>query len=348
VNRWIVGGAAALALGAAGVSGYVVAGSSDQADDDPPAEAPEEAVDTVEVVRRDLARNEDFDGTLGHGATTPLPLALAGTLTALPAVGTVLATGAVVAEVDGNPVLAIDGAFPFWRAMGPGASDGKDVLQLEYLLAELGYAARFDVTVDGEWTAATTDAVEAFQADHGQPADGTVELGELVVLTGPTRIDRVGGSVGQSSGEAGIELSAPERRVDVDVAIEDVELLPAGAEVSVELPNGEQRRGTVSVVGTAEVADDGSTTVPISIVVDGVDDVPDGTPVDVTVDVVEASGVLAVPVEAVLALAEGGYALEVADGAGVTHLVGVQLGVFADGMVEVSGDIAEGEEVVVP
>jgi hypothetical protein len=56
--------------------------------------------------------------------------------------------------------------------------------------------------------------------------------------------------------------------------------------------------------------------------------------------------VLAVPVDAVLALAEGGYALEVVDEAGRTHLVGVELGVFADGMVEVRGDIAAGDQVV--
>ena len=53
--------------------------------------------------------------------------------------------------------------FPFWRTLGPGVDDGKDVLQLEYVLAALGYAAEHDVTVDDEWTSATTDAVEAFQ-----------------------------------------------------------------------------------------------------------------------------------------------------------------------------------------
>ncbi len=29
-------------------------------------------------------------------------------------------------------------------------------------------------------------------------------------------------------------------------------------------------------------------------------------------------------------------------------MVGVELGVFADGMVEVTGDVAEGDQVVVP
>ena len=57
---------------------------------------------------------------------------------------------------------------------------------------------------------------------------------------------------------------------------------------------------------------------------------------------------LAVPVEALLALAEGGYAVELAHDDGTTSLVAVELGAFADGWVEVTGDVAEGDEVVVP
>ena len=62
---------------------------------------------------------------------------------------------------------------------------------------------------------------------------------------------------------------------------------------------------------------------------------------------VQAEDALSVPVEALLALAEGGYALERPDGS----LVGVETGAFADGYVAVtptSGDLAEGDEVVVP
>ena len=61
-----------------------------------------------------------------------------------------------------------------------------------------------------------------------------------------------------------------------------------------------------------------------------------------------ATDVLAVPVDALLALAEGGYAVELVTGAGRSDLVAVELGAFADGWVEVTGDIAEGDEVEVP
>jgi len=50
----------------------------------------------------------------------------------------------------------------------------------------------------------------------------------------------------------------------------------------------------------------------------------------------ERPNVLTVPVAALLALAEGGYGVQVVDGA-TTRIVAVETGLFADGKVEVSG-----------
>ena len=55
---------------------------------------------------------------------------------------------------------------------------------------------------------------------------------------------------------------------------------------------------------------------------------------------------LAVPVRALLALAEGGYAVERVTATG-TELVPVELGAFADGYVQVTGTVAAGDTVVV-
>ena len=58
-----------------------------------------------------------------------------------------------------------------------------------------------------------------------------------------------------------------------------------------------------------------------------------------------------VPVDALLALAGGGYALEVVGAHGVHHLEAVSLGLFddADGLVQVSGaGLGAGQQVVVP
>jgi hypothetical protein len=73
----------------------------------------------------------------------------------------------------------------------------------------------------------------------------------------------------------------------------------------------------------------------------------DQAPVDVELESDRAAGVLAVPVDALLALADGGYALQV-ERPGGPELVAVEIGTFVGGLVEVTGDIEAGEMVLVP
>jgi multidrug efflux pump subunit AcrA (membrane-fusion protein) len=77
--------------------------------------------------------------------------------------------------------------------------------------------------------------------------------------------------------------------------------------------------------------------------------VPDdliGAPVDVIVAIDRRKDVLTVPVNALLAVAEGGFGLEVVDDDGTTEVVPVRTGLFGDGRVEVKGKgIAEGTVV---
>ena len=61
-----------------------------------------------------------------------------------------------------------------------------------------------------------------------------------------------------------------------------------------------------------------------------------------------AAGVLAAPISALLALAGGGYAVEVVGPGGTHHLVGVTTGIFTGSQVQVSGQgIEAGTRVVV-
>ena len=73
-----------------------------------------------------------------------------------------------------------------------------------------------------------------------------------------------------------------------------------------------------------------------------------GAPVTVAFEQDRARNVLAVPVEALLALRGGGYAVELVGANGVRTLTAVEAGTFADGWVEVRGrGIREGARVVV-
>ncbi len=203
----------AILVAGAGIVGVALFGDDDPTGADAEAASADEPATLVEVVQRDLARTEELDGTVAYGTATPLVLAVEGTLTGLPDVGDVIGAGDVIAEVDGQPVVALNGPTPLWRTLGPGVDDGTDVLTVEYVLAAMGYAEEHDMTVDEEWTSATTEAVEDFQADHGQDDDGQIDLGEVVFVDGAVRIDAVAGALGQRASEAGIEVTSPERAV---------------------------------------------------------------------------------------------------------------------------------------
>jgi peptidoglycan hydrolase-like protein with peptidoglycan-binding domain len=347
VRGWIIGGVATLAIAGAVTAGFVLtSGKGDEAGAAPDGTTEPPELATVE--QRDLQRTESFDGTTGHGEAEPLVLAGTGTLTALPTPGDVIEPGATVVEVDGHPIIALQGPLPMWRALGPSVSDGKDVQQLEYVLTALGYGETYGVTVDEDWTSATTNAVEAFQEDHGLDDDGTIDVGDIVWIPGPLRVDGVTGAIGQQLGEAGITVTGTTQLVHVDLAVSDADVVATGTAVTVELPSGETIDATVTSIGSAETGEDGSSTLPVDITMAEGADVADGLPVDVEVTTVAADDVLVVPVNALLALAGGGYALEVSDDGGATHLARVDLGVFADDLVAVTGDIAAGDQVVVP
>ena len=74
----------------------------------------------------------------------------------------------------------------------------------------------------------------------------------------------------------------------------------------------------------------------------------DQAPVTVSIVSAQVRDVLAVPVGALVALAGGGYAVEVMRGSG-GHLVAVQTGLFAQTLVQVSGPgLIAGQRVEVP
>jgi hypothetical protein len=207
-----------------------------------------------------------------------------------------------------------------------------------------------DIEVDDKWTTDTTAAVKTLQTWIGRPVTGRMELGDVVFHDGPLRIGKVGGALGDPAASAGIEISGTTQLVTMSVSASDAQQFQEDSALQVELPSDDLLDAAVSEIGAPQTGQDGSTSVPIllQLSADG-EAVIDGTPVDVHLTTVAAADALAVPAEALLALAEGGYAIEVIDASSPSgvQLVAVEVGAFADGWVQIDGAVDEGAAVVV-
>ncbi len=230
---------------------------------------------------------------------------------------------------------------------------GDDVAQVEASLAEMGFDAGGEMDVDGVFTAETREAVVEFQTSVGQRPDGVVNLGDIVFLPTSAKIAEQLAAPGATlnAGAPVVSLTSIEQVVRVDVPAADQGLIDIGDQVTVILPGFVEAPGTVVTISTtAEVTQDGETFFEAIVALDdpaaaeGLDEAP------VTIDVVgdSVTGVTAVPVTALIALAEGGYAVEVDTGAGY-QLVAVEPGFFADGLVQVTSEsLTVGDTVTLP
>jgi len=141
----------------------------------------------------------------------------------------------------------------------------------------------------------------------------------------------------------------------------DQDMVSIGDSVEVELPSEDRINATISYIDPVVTQSQNGDFIEVKLDISSSEDIKvyDQAPVDVFVTSEVSQDVLYVPVNALIALAEGGYALEIYNGesevgafegvSGVdTTYVGVEIGVFTDGFVEVSGNISEGMIVVVP
>jgi peptidoglycan hydrolase-like protein with peptidoglycan-binding domain len=299
---------------------------------------------TAEVERRTMQTTQDLDGTLGYGDTMNVLAGTAGVLTWVPSNGTLVRRGGPLYEVNGTyrPRLFY-GSRPMWRQLGPGVGNGADVEQLERNLKALGYTAS-GMDIDRHWDSDTTRAVRRWQKATDQTRDGIVDPGDVVFLPGAVRVRDSQAAVGSQvgPGAAVLSVTSATRVVTVSLEASDSDSLHKGDKVQVELPDDSLVDGTVTEVAKVAHVDEqsGSATIPVTITLDDPGDTPDLDQLPVTVHSVteEHKDVLVVPVTALVALLEGGYAVEVVDGDGSRHYVKVEPGLYDDSYVEVSGN----------
>jgi peptidoglycan hydrolase-like protein with peptidoglycan-binding domain len=282
--------------------------------------------------------------------------------------GTKVTTGTVLYWSNGFPVIAIEGdatATPVLsRDLSDGVSDGVDVKLFEQALNTLGFNADSTMVVDDQFDSATATAAVAWLASLGITADPLT----LVVPAGSFAVVPAGLSIGTALVTDGtvlegdgvvLSLTAPSRQVTTTAPIGD-DTFALGATIDVEFPDETVQPGTVVDVGNVAANTTGTPgdtpTVDITIGVDNIPATVDSfVEIPVTLRVVSANvpDAIVVPVSALLALKEGGYAVQEVtgsnpDGTNQTKLIGVTTGLFTNGFVQVEGELKADADVVVP
>ncbi|MGH3126001.1 MAG: peptidoglycan-binding protein, partial [Streptosporangiaceae bacterium] len=204
---------------------------------------------------------------------------------------------------------------------------------------------------------ATAQGVERLEEHLGVSfPPGSLSLGQVVFEPAALRVAAVAGSLGGPAN--GPVLTATSDRHVVTIALDaaDQSEVRAGDKVSITLPDGTVTPGAVSGVGTvATTSGSGggpATTIPVQVRLTHPRAAGslDQAPVTVNITTGRSPGpVLAVPVTALLAQTPGQYAVEVVGPRGARRWVPVRPGIFDDtsGLVQVTGDLAPGQRVVV-
>jgi hypothetical protein len=358
----------ALAVGTAVVlavagGGAAWAAGAFRADSQPPSRVADNAYPTAlaTVTLGSLSAQQQVSATLGYAGSYSVLNQATGVYTQLPAAGQVVRRGQVLYQVNGDPVVLLYGSVPAYRSLSEGMT-GADVRQLNANLVALGYATSSELDPASDYfSAETAYALELYQDHLGIPETGSLAPAQAVFLSSAARVTTISAQLGAQAGPGSpvLQATATKRQVTIALDASEQSYVRDGDKVSITLPDNQTTPGVVSYVGTVATtppSSGGTSSTPV-ITVDVTPSEPSATghldqaPVQVSITTATVSGVLIVPVDALVSLAGGGYAVEVVEPGGTHELVAVTLGLLDDagGTVQVSGaGLDAGQRVVVP
>lgn len=174
------------------------------------------------------------------------------------------------------------------------------------------------------WSDALTQAVKDFQQSAGMAASGSLAPGQVVVVPGPARVGAVTAHVGDPAASPVLSLTQTTKLISFTGNGD----LHAGQFITMSTASGASLNGRI--VDVAATAD---SKLQVQAKADDPGTLPASGSLNVTVITASRPGVLAIPVEALLALANGGYALQTPAG----KLLPVSIGLISNDQVEVSG-----------
>ncbi|WP_405789356.1 peptidoglycan-binding protein [Streptomyces sp. NBC_00029] len=373
--KWLLGSLAAVLAVSGGGWAVVAQPQRDAAGQErreagglPPATAP--------VKRGDLSSGLQAEGTLGYAQERKLNAGGPGVLTWVAGQGSAVERDGKLYEVNGRAVRLMYGSTPMYRPLRTG-DKGEDVKQLKRNLQALGHGTGLDPQ-DGVFTAGTATAVKRWQKAHRATETGEVGKEDVAFASGPQRVRGNDAAVGDElvPGKPVLTVTGTERIVRFQLEPAKAGTAKPGDPVTVRLPGGASATGRIDSVGGSAGPDDkgdggaggggggsgagggggggggGDKKAKVEVVVtfDSPAEVgaPDQSPVTVGLTGETRKGVLSVPVNALLALTGGGFGVQVVED-GRAREVPVELGMFGNGRVEVTGDaLKEGMQVGIP
>ena len=283
------------------------------------------------------------------------------------------------ANLKDGPVASIlmYGPLPAWRDLSNQSGPGLDIHQLEINLKILGFDPSNEIVIDETFDSGTSNAIKRMQESLGLQATGEIAFGEVVFMPGPIVIEsndnypQLGDAINNATPiisvtaiaqvtdkieEDGVitQSSTSLQTVSTTIDVVDQDLIEIGTPVEIELPDDEIITGKVTEIGSIAVVNATSQAqepyLEVTVALDGTTSYHRWTGAPVTVQITKdiAKNVLSVPTTALLSLLGGGYALEII-GESENYLVPVEVGVYADNWVEITGsNLNVGMQVVVP
>jgi len=361
-RRWFVTGFVLLALALSALAYDIVAHTANR--QAPPAATTSQPSATATIEQRSLSSRTHVNGTLGYAHDDSVVNQLGGYYTKVPqsGMGQVLDQGQELYRVGAVPVVLLNGSIPAWRDLSRGDT-GQDVAQLNTDLVALGLLDRSRLVSADAFGSATENAVKALQHRLGATASGILPLGHVVFLPGPIRIVAVNPVAGSRAIPDTVILKATstERQATCRLAacqVGEVAVVKV-ATITLDLGGPNQRTvpGTISNIDTTATSGSADTGAAPTFEVDitphagaQLGDI-DQMPVQIGITTATAHDALVVPVTALLATADQGYAVAVVTPTGARQRIPVKLGIFddADGLVQITGSgIEPGQRVVVP
>ena len=146
---------------------------------------------TTEIQKGDLAKKEEYNGTLRQTDSRVLNSPMSGVVTFVPKEGTIINFGEVLFAVDNKPVILVEGETPFYRTLDLNSDPGPDVFQLERALVFLGYATE-DFVPDETFDETTSNMLNALYIDYKiETKSETTPSEQVAINLKQTEVDNI-------------------------------------------------------------------------------------------------------------------------------------------------------------